>query len=124
MVATNTLLSPTMILAKAMVMVRNAEPGPCEITADFAFPTDDMTLKIDDFAEAHLRPALDVALKSKRLRAECGSFEKKAHLVIDEECYSGWGIHGRYRRFYDIATDTMSASIEMRVGEDDDDASA
>jgi hypothetical protein len=111
----NTLLSMSMVLAKAMVMVERAIPGPCEITADFRFPTVALTMSIDDFTDEYLRPAIDTAMEHKRQLTHVGKFRRTAIPDDMECCVARRGIAARLRRWYDIDTDTLPTRIEMRV---------
>lgn len=114
---TNVLLTPAMMLAKAMVLVGEAEEGnekPFEVTADFVFPSSALTYSIDDFTEQYLRTAIADALDCKRALVEWQEFEAGAS---DQFCSTFAGIAGRFRRYYDISRDEMPAVIDIRAAD-------
>jgi hypothetical protein len=111
----NSLISYSLILAKAMFLASEANPGRCELTTDFFFPAAALTLRFDDFVEEYLRPAIATALEHKHPLVDCAEYECPDG-GLDACCLSHNGISGRLVWFYDIRTDEVVNRLSMRVG--------
>lgn len=114
----NTLLSPAMILAKAMFLVWDAEKEndePFEAAAEFTFPSVALIDHLDAFSEQYIRPAVAAALHHKRPLAEWQAFECDGS---DMQCSGTYaGIAGHFVRYYDIARDALPTRIEIRAAD-------
>jgi hypothetical protein len=119
----NTLLSPALILAWAMRVVRNMTPRgsePFEINAETRFLTTALTLRIDEFSEAYIKPAIAAAMEQRHAFTGPPQFVKPFGCDISEVAYSFlWGVSGRLVRTYDIHNDIMRAQIDVRVFSDE-----
>jgi hypothetical protein len=114
----NSVISFSQMLVSAMVMVRNADPGPCELMADFFLPVAAIVSSLHDFTEDYLRPQIDAALEHRQPlvdRTEFKSDEARARRGEDV-CYTHEGVSGRFVRYYDLESDRFMNRIRIRVG--------
>jgi hypothetical protein len=106
-----------------MRMVRNMTPRgsePFEINAETRFLTTALTLRIDQFSEAYIKPAIVAAMEQRHAFTGPAEFVKPFGCDMSEVAYSFlWDVSGRLVRTYDIHNDIMRAQIDVRVFSDE-----
>jgi hypothetical protein len=119
----NTLIRPLMILACAMRRVRELTPAgsaPFEVNAKLRFATTALTLRMDEFNETYVWPAIDAAMKLRHPFTGSAVFTGTFGCDMNETAYMpAWGVSGRILRTYDIGSDIMPAAIDVRVFADE-----